>query len=78
MSDGKIPPSSRARSTRTAGSGKQVLNEQWELVECVGQGKTGFVYKGVDLSTGKPIGVKIIRPELVQGQAALERPQKEV
>jgi len=78
MSDGKIPPSNRARSTRTAGSGKQVLNEQWELVECVGQGKTGFVYKGVDLSTGKPIGVKIIRPELVQGQAALERLQKEV
>lgn len=57
---------------------KQILNDRYELIDCVGRGAMGFVYKGVDLTNGQTVALKIMRPELAENQLAVKRLMREV
>lgn len=57
---------------------KHVLNNRYELVECVGKGAMGFVYRGIDLTNGDVVALKIMRPELAQNELAVKRLMREV
>ncbi|HNB21006.1 MAG TPA: serine/threonine-protein kinase [Candidatus Melainabacteria bacterium] len=57
---------------------KHILNNRYELIECVGKGAMGFVYKGIDLTTGDLVALKIMRPELAANQLAVKRLMREV
>ncbi len=57
---------------------KQVLNNRYELIECVGSGAMGYVYKGIDLTNGELVALKIMRPELAQNELAVKRLMREV
>src|ERR1700728_1498054 len=59
-------PNLNKAATATSASGKEILNERYELIECVGRGGMGFVYKGRDLTTGQLVALKIMRPELAE------------
>jgi len=54
---------------------------RFRIVERLGRGGTGTVYRGVDPATGAPIAVKVIHPELVSlpevGPTVLERVKRE-
>jgi serine/threonine protein kinase len=57
---------------------KQILNKRYELLECVGQGGVGFVYKGRDLTNGQLVALKIMRPDLAKNELATKRVMREV
>lgn len=57
---------------------KQTLNDRYELIECVGRGAMGYVYKGLDQATGKVVALKLLRPELARNELAVKRLIREV
>lgn len=54
---------------------------RYRIVERIGRGGTGTVYRAVDPATGAPIAIKVIHPELVAipeiGPTVLERVMRE-
>ena len=54
---------------------------RYRIVERIGRGGTGTVYRAIDPATGAPIAVKVIHPELVSlpevGPTVLERVKRE-
>ncbi len=57
---------------------KQILNDRYELIDCVGRGAMGFVYKATDQTNGEIVALKIMRPELAQNELAVKRLMREV
>lgn len=57
---------------------KKTLNNRYELIECVGRGAMGYVYKGMDQETGKVVALKLMRPELSRNELAVKRLMREV
>lgn len=70
--------SGQAAQSAAEPPGKHVLNNRYELVECVGKGAMGFVYKGIDLTSGELVALKIMRPELAENELAVKRLIREV
>jgi len=58
--------------------GNQLLNDRYELVECVGRGAMGYVYKGLDVASGNYVALKLMRPELSKNELAVKRLMREV
>lgn len=57
---------------------KPILNDRYELIECVGQGAIGNVYRAIDLSSGRQVAIKAIRPGLAENELAVQRLIREV
>ncbi|MBA3994090.1 MAG: hypothetical protein C0469_11235 [Cyanobacteria bacterium DS2.3.42] len=57
---------------------KQILNDRYELIDCVGRGAMGFVYKATDQTNGEIVALKIMRPELARNELAVKRLMREV
>ncbi len=62
----------------TTGNGGQILNERYELLERLGHGGVGVVYKAKDLVTNQLVAVKLMRKELAEYEPALLRFKREV
>jgi serine/threonine-protein kinase len=49
----------------------------YRIVEKIGEGGMGVVYRGEDIRLGRPVAVKFLSPKLVQDPLAVERFQRE-
>ncbi|MBC8171538.1 MAG: protein kinase, partial [Anaerolineae bacterium] len=49
----------------------QVIGSRFEMGVVLGQGGMGTVFQGVDLQTRQPVAIKLLRPEVVQGNPGL-------
>lgn len=49
----------------------------YEVVERIGQGAMGVVYKALDLQLGRPVALKFLSPHLVDSEEAVARFQRE-
>ena len=47
--------------------------ERWEVVEPLASGSTSEVYRGVDRQTGEATAIKVMRPELLVSDEAVQR-----
>jgi serine/threonine-protein kinase len=55
----------------------QVLNERYEILEKIGEGGMAIAYRGRDRLLGRPVAIKIMRPELATDAGFLARFRRE-
>ena len=55
-----------------------VLAQRYEIVEIIGQGGMGAVYKATDLELNRTVALKVIRPELARDKAIVDRFKQEL
>jgi eukaryotic-like serine/threonine-protein kinase len=56
----------------------QVLAQRYQILQILGEGGMGAVYKAKDLELDRPVAVKIIRADLAGSQAILDRFKQEL
>jgi tetratricopeptide (TPR) repeat protein len=56
----------------------ELLGGQFQIMRWLGRGGMGDVYEAIDLHTSESVALKVIRPEIAQSPAVLERFRKEV
>jgi predicted ATPase/tRNA A-37 threonylcarbamoyl transferase component Bud32 len=55
-----------------------VIGNRYKILETIGQGMMGPVYRGVDIKTGQPVAIKALNPEIVANEPImLERFRRE-
>ena len=67
-----------AESAVTHAIGSRVVDGRYELLQRVGEGATGIVYRAYDKLLDVQIAVKMLRPEYADNEAALERFRQEI
>ena len=79
LAEGRTATESKAKLA--AGSGKslvgRVLNGQYRVESQLGQGAMGVVFRGTQLALGKPVAIKMLRPDGFHGEDALDRFSRE-
>ena len=55
-----------------------LLAQRYEIVEILGQGGMGAVYKATDLELKRTVALKVIRPELARDKAIVDRFKQEL
>lgn len=60
------------------GAAPRLLRERYELGEEVAQGAFFVTYRGRDLHSGRPIAIKLLRPEFQSDEALAERLVREI
>jgi serine/threonine-protein kinase len=58
--------------------GLGVIEDRYQLLQQIGEGATGIVYKAYDKLLQAQVAIKLLRPELVFNEAILERFRKEI
>jgi CheY-like chemotaxis protein len=69
--DPRVPPSVAARLGAAALVPGQLFAERYEILEVVGHGGMGTVYKALDRKLGEEIAVKVIHPNLLSSDSTL-------
>jgi eukaryotic-like serine/threonine-protein kinase len=55
----------------------KVLGSKYQLIECVGEGGMGAVYRARRVHIGDEVAVKLLRPEFITDEQAVERFRRE-
>src|SRR5437016_1085827 len=55
-----------------------ILAQRYEILEILGEGGMGAVYKAMDRELSRPVALKVIRPDLAGNQAILDRFKQEL
>jgi serine/threonine protein kinase len=59
-------------------SHRQVIAGRYEIMGTIGQGGMGDVYRGVDRTTGQPVAIKQLNPDIVEAEpGVIERFERE-
>src|SRR5436305_5145462 len=83
MIDAPAKPAPRTRAA-TSHAGQPmlepgaVLAQRYEILEILGEGGMGAVYKAMDRELSRPVALKVIRPDLAGNQAILDRFKQEL
>src|ERR1700758_2036155 len=83
MIDAPAKPAPRARAGTTH-AGQPMLEpgavfaQRYEILEILGEGGMGAVYKAMDRELSRPVALKVIRPDLAGNQAILDRFKQEL
>lgn len=75
--DAATVPSNRGGSAASLGPGK-VLGGRYEILELLGEGGMGAVYKTRDLEVDRLVALKVIRPELGTNSQVIQRFKQEL
>ncbi len=82
--DGETRYPSRSRPTRTAGDAVRrlaigaLVAGRYRILELVGVGGMGMVYRALDEQLGLPVAIKVLRPDLGCDAGQLERFKQEI
>jgi len=55
-----------------------LLAQRYEIVQMLGQGGMGAVYKATDVELNRTVAVKVIRPDLARDKAIVDRFKQEL
>jgi hypothetical protein len=55
-----------------------ILGQRYEILQILGEGGMGAVYKAKDRELNRPVALKVIRPDLAGSQAILDRFKQEL
>src|SRR5437867_7237521 len=55
-----------------------ILAQRYEILQILGEGGMGAVYKAMDRELSRPVALKVIRPDLAGNQAILDRFKQEL
>src|SRR6202035_5956854 len=55
-----------------------VLGQRYEVLQILGEGAMGAVYKARDIELNRMVALKVIRPELAGSQAIIDRFKQEL
>src|SRR2546427_2767344 len=83
MIDAPAKPAPRTRAGTTHAGQPMlepgaVLAQRYEILEILGEGGMGAVYKAMDRELSRPVALKVIRPDLAGNQANLDRFKQEL
>src|SRR6201997_2102930 len=83
MIDAPAKPAPRTRAGATHAGQPMlepgaVLAQRYEILEILGEGGMGAVYKAMDRELSRPVALKVIRPDLAGNQAILDRFKQEL
>ncbi len=65
-------------AARPCFSRAQVLGQRYEILQILGEGGMGAVYKARDRELNRMVALKVIRPELAGSQAIIDRFKQEL
>ena len=71
-----VPP--RVPISAPALSAGSLLADRYEILQILGQGGMGAVYKARDIQLDRFVAVKVIRPELANAEGMMERFKQEI
>ncbi len=74
---GKTPSRSHVASAAILETG-EVLGGRYEILQLLGEGGMGAVYKAMDRELDRPVALKLIRPELASNASILARFKQEL
>src|SRR5579883_801272 len=72
------PPGARTRAHEPGLEAGAVLAGRYEILQTLGEGGMGAVYKARDLAVDRLVALKVIRPELAKQPAIIERFKQEL
>src|SRR2546426_7849421 len=83
MIDAPAKPAPRTRAGTTHAGQPMlepgaILAQRYEILEILGEGGMGAVYKAMDRELSRPVALKVIRPDLAGNQAILDRFKQEL
>src|SRR5881275_1946436 len=83
MIDAPAKPAPRTRAGTTHAGQPMlepgaVLAQRYEILQILGEGGMGAVYKAMDRELSRPVALKVIRPDLAGNQAILDRFKQEL
>jgi serine/threonine protein kinase len=72
-----VPRAQKSQNPSTLQPGT-VLGQRYEILQILGEGGMGAVYKARDLELNRMVALKVIRPELAGSQAIIDRFKQEL
>ncbi len=72
------PPSASIETTGSTWAPGALLDDRYELLDLVGEGATGLVFRAHDRLTETDIAMKLIRPEYAANEEVLKRFRQEI
>jgi len=68
----------RAQASPTTLEPGQLLGQRYEVLQILGEGGMGAVYKARDIELNRMVALKVIRPELATNQSIINRFKQEL